>query len=74
MAEAVQTSLCKWMKEVLGDKVKEVEPSTRLVNSPAMIVNTDGYMTSSMERILAAQGRSGQDNPMMMAGKKRNGN
>jgi len=70
MAEAVQTSLCKWMKEVLGDKVKEVKPSTRLVDSPAMIVNADGYMTSSMERILAAQGRSGQDNPMMMAGKK----
>ncbi|XOF32998.1 MAG: hypothetical protein ACL93V_13420 [Candidatus Electrothrix sp. YB6] len=70
LAEAVQTSLCKWMKEVLGDKVKEVKPSTRLVDSPAMIVNADGYMTSSMERILAAQGKSGQDNPMMMAGKK----
>lgn len=70
LAEAVQTSLCKWMKEVLGDKVKEVKPSTRLVNSPAMIVNADGYMTSSMERILAAQGRGGKDNPMMMTGKK----
>jgi molecular chaperone HtpG len=70
LAEAVQTSLCKWMKEVLGDKVQEVKPSTRLVDSPAMIVNTDGYMTSSMERILAAQGKSGKDNPMMMAGKK----
>ena len=58
------------MKEVLGDKVKEVKPSTRLVDSPAMIVNADAYMTSSMERILAAQGRSGKDNPMMMTGKK----
>ncbi|MCI5141434.1 MAG: molecular chaperone HtpG, partial [Candidatus Electrothrix sp. ATG1] len=70
LAEAVQTSLCKWMKEVLGDKVKEVKSSTRLVDSPAMIVNADGYMTSSMERILAAQGKSAQDNPMAMAGKK----
>ncbi|MCI5120277.1 MAG: molecular chaperone HtpG, partial [Candidatus Electrothrix sp. AUS4] len=70
LAEAVQTSLCKWMKEVLGDKVKEVKPSTRLVDSPAMIVNADAYMTSSMERILAAQGKGGKDNPMMMTGKK----
>ena len=70
LAEAIQTSLCKWMKEVLGDKVKEVKPSTRLVDSPAMIVNADGYMTSSMERILAAQGRGGKDNPMMISAKK----
>ncbi|MCW5213043.1 molecular chaperone HtpG [Desulfobulbus sp. TB] len=70
LGEAVQTSLCKWMKEILGEKVKEVKSSTRLVDSPAMIVNADGYMTSSMERILAAQGKSGQDNPMAMSGKK----
>jgi molecular chaperone HtpG len=69
LAEAVQTSLCKWMKEVLGEKVKEVKPSSRLVDSPAMIVNVDGYMTSSMERILAAQGR-GKENPMSLSGKK----
>ncbi|MCI5224295.1 MAG: molecular chaperone HtpG, partial [Candidatus Electrothrix sp. AR4] len=68
LAGAVQESLCKWMKEVLGDKVKEVKPSSRLVDSPAMIVNVDGYMTASMERIMAAQG--GGDNPMAMAGKK----
>ena len=69
LADAVQASLCKWMKEVLGEKVKEVKPSHRLVDSPAMIVNADGYMTSSMERILAAQGRD-KNNPMMMANKK----
>ena len=61
----MQTSLCKWMKEVLGDKVQEVKPSSRLVDSPAMIVNMDGHMTSTMERILAAQGR-GKDNPQQM--------
>jgi TNF receptor-associated protein 1 len=70
LADAVQTSLCKWMKEILGDKVKEVKPSTRLVDSPAMIVNTDGYMTSTMERILAAQGQSGKNNPMLIGNKK----
>jgi molecular chaperone HtpG len=70
LAEAVQTSLCKWIKELLGDKVKEVKPSTRLVNSPAMIVNESGYMTSTMERMLAAQGHCNKDNPMLIGNKK----
>jgi TNF receptor-associated protein 1 len=69
LAEAIQTSLCKWMKEVLGEKVKEVKPSHRLVDSPAMIVNVDSYMTSSMERILAAQNR-GKENPMSLRATK----
>ncbi len=59
--------LCTWMKEVLGDRVKEVKPSSRLVESPAMIVNVDGFMTSTMERIMQAQG---QDTGLAMAGKK----
>jgi molecular chaperone HtpG len=33
-----------------------------------MIVNVDGHMTSTMERILAS--RQGKDNPMMMGNKK----
>ncbi len=66
--EIIQQSLCKWLKEVLGDRVKEVKPSTRLVDSPAMIVNVDGYMTSSMERIMAAQG--GMEGAMAMGGQK----
>lgn len=58
LAAAVLTSLCRWMKEVLGDRVQEVKASSRLVDSPAMIVNVDGYMTSSMERILKASGQT----------------
>lgn len=46
--------LMTWLKKSLGDKVAEVIESKRLVDSPAMIVNPDGYMTSSMERIMAA--------------------
>jgi TNF receptor-associated protein 1 len=53
-APIVQT-LTKWMKEVLGDKVKEVSESKRLVDSPAIVVNPDGFMTSTMERIMQAQ-------------------
>lgn len=46
--------LLVWMKEALGDKVADVLVSKRLVDSPAMIVNQDGYMTSTMERVLSA--------------------
>jgi len=46
--------LVKWLKDTLKDKVADVSKSSRLVNSPAMIVNPDNYMTSSMERVMAA--------------------
>lgn len=47
-------SLLDWMKNTLDGKVSDVVESKRLVDSPAMIVNPDGYMTSSMERVLTA--------------------
>ena len=68
LPEAIRDSLCKWMKEVLADKVKDVKPSSRLVDSPAMIVNVDGMMTSSMERIMMAQGAP--EEQLAMGGKK----
>ncbi len=68
LPEPVRESLCKWMKEVLADKVKDVKTSSRLVESPAMIVNVDGMMTSSMERIMMAQGAP--EEQLAMGGKK----
>ncbi len=46
--------LVSWLKKTLEDKVADVIESKRLVDSPAMIVNPDGFMTSSMERVMAA--------------------
>ena len=54
LAGADADALVAWLKETLKDQVKDVIVSKRLVDSPAMIVNPDGYMTSSMERVLAA--------------------
>lgn len=59
--------LCEFFKETLGDRVEKVKSSRRLVDSPAMLVNVDGYMTSSMERIIQAQGG---DMNQAMVGKK----
>jgi HSP90 family molecular chaperone len=54
-------ALAAWMKEVLGDKVKEVKESKRLTDSPAMVVNPDGFLTSSMERVMRASGQQMPD-------------
>lgn len=62
--------LTKWMQELLADNVSEVSVSKRLVDAPAMIVNPDSYMTSSMERIMAA-GRQDQGFPGMEKSKKK---
>jgi len=47
-------SLIEWMKKELESTVADVVASKRLIDAPAMIVNPDGFMSSSMERILAA--------------------
>jgi len=49
--------LAKWLKETLGDRIHEVRVSQRLVNSPAVVLDTDQFMTSSMRRILKAAGK-----------------
>ncbi len=54
LADDEVTQLTEWMKKVLEKTVADVIVSKRLVDSPAVIVNPDGYMSSSMERILAA--------------------
>jgi molecular chaperone HtpG len=45
------------MKDVLGPKVNEVVDSKRLTESPAIIVNPQGFITSSMERVMRASGQ-----------------
>lgn len=47
-------ALLAWLKEALKEQVADVIASKRLVDAPAMIVNPDGHMTSTMERVMAA--------------------
>ncbi len=68
--EEVLGELTKWMQVVLDKTVSEVVVSKRLVDAPAMIVNPDGMMSSSMERILAAS-RQEQGIPGMEKSKKK---
>ncbi len=54
MSEDAAKSLAQWLKEILGDKVGEVRSSKRLVESPAVVVDADKFMTASMRRIMKA--------------------
>jgi molecular chaperone HtpG len=47
--------LCKLIKDVLGDKVEKVVPSTRVVDSPCVLVTGEYGWTANMERIMKAQ-------------------
>jgi len=61
-AEAA-TSLAQWLKESFGDKVGAVRVSRRLVESPAVVVDADKFMTSSMRRIMKAMKQEGEGGP-----------
>lgn len=58
LGQTEAAALATWMKEVLADKVKEVKSSTRLTDSPAMIVNPDGFLSAGMERVMRASGQA----------------
>ncbi len=51
-------SVIKHIKEVLGDKVKEVQITNRLTNSPACVVADENDMGLEMQRILQAAGQT----------------
>jgi len=50
--------LLKQVKEVLGDKVKEVRVTKRLTQSPACLVGDEHGMTAHMQRLLKAAGQN----------------
>jgi molecular chaperone HtpG len=54
LAEDTAKSLAQWIKQTLGDQVGEVRVSKRLVDSPAVVVDADKFMTSSMRRMMKA--------------------
>lgn len=51
-------SIIKQMKEVLGDKVKDVRITHRLTDSPSCVVVDDNDMNAQMQRIMQAAGQS----------------
>jgi molecular chaperone HtpG len=56
--------LTGWLKETLGDRVAEVKPSDRLVDSPVLALNADKFMSPHMRRMMKALNREGSDSPV----------
>jgi len=51
--EASEKSLCEFLEETLPE-IKEISTSSRLTDSPAIIVNSDKMMTAQMKKMLKA--------------------
>jgi len=62
-AEAL-AGLCAWLKEILGEsRVASVEGGSRLVDSPAVALNSDSMISSNMRRILRSMKNDDQAPP-----------
>ena len=64
LSEDQQRALAAWLKETLGDRVAEVKAGDRLVDSPALALNADKFMTPHMRRMMRAMRVEGaEDTP-----------
>ena len=59
LSEEEARLLANFMKERLGDRVNEVHSSKRLVGSPAVVVDSDTHITSSMRKMMKMMNREG---------------
>ena len=64
LSEADAKALADWLKTTLGDRVEEVKPSDRLVDSPALAVNADKFMSPQMRRMMKAMNKDGAEAPV----------
>jgi len=57
LGEAETKALLEWLKPTLGERVAEVQTSTRLVDSPALALNADKFSSPHMRRMMKAMNK-----------------
>ena len=64
LSEDDTKKLTAFLKEALGERVAEVKASDRLVDSPALALNADKFMSPQMRRMMKAMKKDGADEPV----------
>jgi molecular chaperone HtpG len=64
LTEDETKGLAEWLKTTLGERVAEVKASDRLVDSPALALNADKFMSPHLRRMMKAMNKDGGDAPL----------